>query len=65
LLNDHGEVRVRIGRKGMLGMGDALTAARDLVPAARGVSRRFVREEGCRDGRIRLGDVPRLSMVAD
>jgi hypothetical protein len=44
LPSDRDGVRVRIGRKGMLGMGDALTAERDLVPAALGVSRRFMLE---------------------
>jgi hypothetical protein len=44
LLSDHNGVRVRMGRKGRLGMGDALTAERDLVPAALGVSRRFMLE---------------------
>jgi hypothetical protein len=58
-------VKVRIGRKGMLGTGDSLTAARDLMPAARGVSRRVVLKGGCRDGRIRLGFVQGVSMVAD
>jgi hypothetical protein len=33
-----------MGGKGMLDMGDALTAERDLVPAALGVSRRFMLE---------------------
>jgi hypothetical protein len=44
LLSDHNGVRVRMGGKGMLGMGDALTVERDLVPAALGVSRRFMLE---------------------
>jgi hypothetical protein len=30
LLSNRMSVRVRLGRKGMLGMGEALTAARDL-----------------------------------
>jgi hypothetical protein len=33
-----------MGRKEMLGMGDSLTAERDLVPAALGVFRRFMLE---------------------
>jgi hypothetical protein len=65
LLSDRDGVRVRMGRKGLLGMEDARTAARGLVPAARGVFRCAVLERGCRDGRIRLGDVQRLPMVAD
>jgi len=65
LLSNRMSVRVRLGRKGMLGMGKARTAARDRVPAARGVSWHFVLEGGCRNGRIRLGDVQRVSMVAD
>ena len=65
LLSNRMSVRVQMGRKGMLGMGEALTAARDLVPAVRGVSWHFVLEGGYRNGRIRLGDVQRLSMVAD
>jgi hypothetical protein len=65
LPSDRDGVRVRIGRKGMLGMGDALTAERDLVPAALGVSRRFMLEGGCRNGRIRLEYVQIMPMVAD
>jgi hypothetical protein len=55
----------RRGREGRLSLGEALTVERDLVPAARGVSRRAMLEEGCRNGYIRLGDVQRVSMVAD
>jgi hypothetical protein len=65
LLNGRNGVSIRMERQGMLGMGNALTAACGLVPAARGVSRRSILEGGCRDGRIRLGHVQRLSMVAD
>jgi hypothetical protein len=52
LLDGRDGVRVRMERKGLLSMGDALTAARGLVPAARGVARRMVLERGCRNGRI-------------
>jgi hypothetical protein len=46
LLSNRMSVRVQMGRKGILGMGDALTAARDRVPAAHSVSRRLVLEGG-------------------
>jgi hypothetical protein len=55
LLSNRDGVSVRMGRKGRLGLGDALTATRGRVPAARGVSRRAGLEGSCRDGRIRLG----------
>jgi hypothetical protein len=54
-----------MGRKGMLSMAGARTAVRGLIPAALRVSRRTVLEGGCRDGRIRLGDMQRVSMVVD
>jgi hypothetical protein len=44
LLSDRNGVRVRMGRKGMLGMGDALTGVRRRALAAHGVLRRDVLE---------------------
>ena len=55
----------RMGRTGRRGREAALTAAHGLVPSARGVLRCTVLEGGCRDGRIQLGFVQRLPMVAD
>src|SRR4029453_1915998 len=46
LLSNRMSVRVQMGRKGILGMGDALPAGRARVPRAYSVSRRLVLEGG-------------------
>jgi hypothetical protein len=65
LLSNRDGVSVRMGRKGMRGMGDARTGERRRARAAHGVPRRAAPEGGYRHGRIRQGSVPRWPMMAD